>query len=110
MFQIVNKRSENVSKSIISNKKECLVCKVHVDLHKHLIFYGTCRNRKRSEQYGCWCYLCSRHYNMSKWGVYANRRLDRNLRRYAQVLWENEFGSREKFVEVFGKSYLQGDK
>ena len=100
-----------MSKSIISNEKECLVCKTHVDLHKHLIFYGTCRNRKRSEQYGCWCYLCSRHYNMSRGRkLIAQKRLDRNLRRYAQVLWENEFGSREKFVEVFGKSYLQGDK
>lgn len=94
-----------MSRSIISNSPECLVCQTTFNLHKHHIFFGTA-NRKLSEKYGCWCFLCADHHNMSDAGVHFNKALDLKLKRYAQEKWENENGTREDFIRTFGKSYL----
>lgn len=91
--------------SIISNEYECLVCGDIRMLHKHHIFYGTA-NRKQSEKYGCWCYLCDYHHNKSGNGVHFNRSLDLNLKRHCQKKWEEIHGDREEFIRTFGKSYL----
>lgn len=94
-----------MSKSIISNKHECLVCKTTFNLHKHHIFYGSA-NRKLSEKYGCWCYLCARHHNMSDAGVHFDKPLDIKLKQYCQKKWEEKYGDRQEFIKVFGKSHL----
>ena len=91
-------------KSIIDNEKQCLVCGSIGGLHKHHIFYGTA-NRKLSEKYGCWCYLCGRHHNLSNVGVHSNRQLDINLKQFAQQKF-NEVYPELDFREIFGKSYL----
>lgn len=94
-----------MSKSIISNKKECLVCHTIYNLHRHHIFYGR-GNRKLSEKYGCWVYLCAEHHNMSDFGVHFYKALDDNLKARCQTEWEKRYGSREDFIKIFGKSYL----
>ena len=94
-----------MSKSIISNKEECLICKTPLYLHRHHIFFGSA-NRKLSEKYGCWCYLCARHHNMSDEGVHFDKPLDIKLKRYCQQRWEAKYGDREQFIQVFGKSYM----
>ena len=91
-------------RSIIYNEKQCLVCGSESNLHKHHIFYGTA-NRKLSEQYGCWCYLCGRHHNLSNVGVHFNKQLDTNLKQHAQQRF-NEVYPELNFREIFGKSYL----
>ena len=91
-------------KSIIDNEKQCLVCGSTSGLHKHHIFFGT-SNRKLSEKYGCWCYLCGRHHNLSNVGVHSNRQLDINLKQFAQEKF-NEVYPELDFREIFGKSYL----
>ena len=93
-----------MSKSIISNDKMCLVCGFP-QVHKHHIFYGT-SNRKQSEKYGCWVYLCERHHNMSNEGVHFDKALDIKLKKFCQEKWEAKYGDREQFINVFGKSYL----
>lgn len=95
-----------MSKSIISNERQCIVCGDTRYLHKHHIFYGTA-NRKISERYGAWCYLCPRHHNMSDHGVHADNLLDLKLKKMAQEVFEKDQGwSREKFMEIFGRNYL----
>lgn len=91
--------------SIISNERECLVCKTTNNLHRHHIFYGS-SNRKQSEKYGCWCYLCARHHNMSNLGVHFNKNLDIRLKQMCQKEWEVRNGTTEEFRKVFGRSYL----
>ena len=92
-------------KSIISNEKECFVCRTTQGLHKHHIFSGTA-NRKQSEKYGCWVYLCGPHHNLSNDGVHFNRPFDVTLRKYCQEKWEANNGTREDFIRTFGKSYM----
>lgn len=94
-----------MSKSIISNSPECLICGDTRTLHKHHIFHGTA-NRKQAEKYGCWCYLCARHHNMSGFGVHFDSALDTKLKRRTQTILEDQGWTREKFIEIFGKSYL----
>jgi len=94
-----------MSKSIISNERQCVVCGLTTNLHKHHIFYGTA-NRRMSEKYGCWCYLCARHHNMSDHGVHADNLLDLKLKQMCQDTFERQVGSREQFRAIFGRSYL----
>lgn len=94
-----------MSKSILSNDNICYVCGYTKDIHKHHIFYGTA-NRKLSEKYGCWCYLCAVHHNLSNVGVHFNKALDIKLKKFCQEKWEAKYGDREQFIQTFGKSYL----
>lgn len=92
-----------MSKSIISNERECYVCHTPMNLHKHHIFFGP--NRQNSEKYGCWVYLCAWHHNMSNEGVHFNRLLDVELKREAQKRFE-ELHSHEEFMRIFGKNWI----
>lgn len=95
-----------MSKSIISNDRHCVVCGDTRNLHKHHIFYGFA-NRRLSEKYGCWCYLCARHHNMSDHSVHADNLLDLKLKKHCQEILEKDKGwSREKMIAIFGRSYL----
>jgi hypothetical protein len=68
------------------------------------VFYGTA-NRKKSEEFGCWVYLCAYHHNMSNEGVHFNKSLDILLKQECQKEFEKN-GTREEFRRIFGKSYL----
>ena len=91
-------------KSILNGDRVCYICETTLNLHKHHIFAGTA-NRKLSEQYGCWVYLCAYHHNASDHSVHANKELDLWLKRVAQIRFEKMY-SRQKFIEVFGRNYL----
>lgn len=94
-----------MTRSIISNERRCYVCGTEYGLHKHHIMYGSA-NRKQSEKYGCWVYLCGRHHNLSNEGVHFNHALDLNLKQLAQERFEAQIGTREDFRRIFDKSYL----
>ena len=83
------------------------MCGSTYDLHKHHIFFGP--NRKKSEQYGCWVYLCARHHNMSDEGVHFNKTLDMLLKDAGQMMWEKKYGTTDDFIRVFGKNYRADD-
>lgn len=93
-----------MSKSIISNEKECYVCRYTRCVEQHHIFFGTA-NRKISDKDGCWVYLCQRHHT-SFIGVHNNRDLDLQLKRICQQKWEEINGDREQFIKRYGRSYL----
>ena len=93
-----------MSRSIISNERECLVCSTTHNLHKHHIFYGTGK-RTLSEKYGCWCYLCAKHHNLSDEGVHFNKKLDNDLKQMAQSKFMKEYPELN-FLKIFGRNYL----
>lgn len=96
-----------MSKSIISNTKECLFCGSTRNLHKHHIYGGA--RRKMSEHFGCWCYLCGYHHNLSSHGVHTDRVQDQKLKRFCQKKFE-ETHTRDEFRRYFGSSYLMEDE
>lgn len=91
-------------RSIISNERQCLICGNIYNLHKHHIFYAAGR-RPISEKYGCWCYLCARHHNMSSEGVHFNKTLDLRLKQHAQKKFEAVYPDLD-FLQIFHKNYL----
>lgn len=93
-----------MSKSIISNEKICLVCSTPYSLHKHHIFEGTGR-RSQSEKYGCWCYLCGIHHNLSNAGVHFNKKLDLELKQMTQKKFMEVYPEID-FIKIFRKNYL----
>ena len=93
-----------MSNSILSNERTCMVCGTTLNLHKHHIFFGTGK-RKLSEQYGCWCYLCARHHNMSNEGVHFNKELDTKLKVLCQVEWQKQHPDLD-FIKIFGRNYI----
>lgn len=89
--------------SIIQKDKECFFCGTTLNLHKHHIFGAA--NRPISEKYGCVCYLCADHHNMSGESVHMNRGMDLALKGLAQHEMEKTM-SREAFIKLFGRSWL----
>ena len=78
------------------------------DLHKHHIFEGP--NRKMSEKYGLWVYLCAKHHNFSSEGVHFNKMLDNFLKREAKRFFLKEH-TEEEFMQAFGrKNAVIGDE
>lgn len=92
-----------MSKSILSNDRVCYICGSPLNIHKHHVFQAA--NRKNSEHWGCWVYLCAYHHNMSDHGVHFDRLLDVAIKRRTQAEFERLHGH-EKFMEVFGKNWL----
>ena len=91
-------------KSVLQDKKECYACGTTYNLHDHHIIFGTA-NRRNSEKYGLKVFLCQEHHTGSA-GVHFNRDFDLRLKKMAQTHFEAEFGARNEFVSIFGKSYL----
>lgn len=89
----------------MQSERKCYVCDDTVLTHKHHIYEGTA-NRKKSEQDGCWVYLCFFHHNGSNESVHFDKKLDMKLKRECQEKWESIYGDREDFIKRFGKSYL----
>ena len=91
--------------SILSNERQCYICGRTGSLHRHHIFYGNA-NRRQSERYGCWIYLCAEHHNMSRHGIHNDRNLDERIKRECQSAFEEKIGNRAEFRRIFGKSYI----
>lgn len=82
----------------------CYVCGAYCKTHKHHIFGGA--NRKLSEQYGMYVYLCPGHHNMSDQSVHFNKEMKRWLQSEGQDAFEKIYGH-NRFMEVFGKNYME---
>ena len=88
-----------------NEKNRCFVCGAYCSTHKHHIFGGA--NRKHSEKYGLYVYLCPADHNMSNRGVHFNKELDLQLKRMAQIKAMEHYGwSVEEFIKIIGKSYI----
>lgn len=85
--------------------KRCYFCHNTQNLHIHHIFFGTA-NRKKSEAYGLTVYLCPYHHNLGQKCVHNCAQMDLMLKREGQKYFETNIGSREKFIQEFGRNYL----
>ena len=94
-----------MTKSILSNERECYFCKRTEPLHRHHIFPG--RNRQRSEDNGFWVWLCWQHHTGDH-GVHTDTALDMALRRECQKKFE-ETHTREDFLNIIGINYIEED-
>lgn len=94
-------------KTIMDTQKgTCYVCGRSCTTQEHHIFYGTA-NRNLSEKYGLKVYLCLNHHTATREAVHnGNRKLDIWLRQKGQKMFERRHGTREEFVEAFGKNWL----
>ena len=89
--------------------RECFLCGRNGQcdpLDKHHLFGGS--NRKKSEKYGLYVYLC--HTNCHLFGekaVHKNRDTMQALHEYGQRLAMEEMGwTQDDFRREFGKNYI----
>lgn len=92
-------------KSIIRNNRKgvCYICSRVVPTEEHHIFGGP--NRKLSERYGLKVYLCPYCHRDNKNGAHGRREVADHLHRIGQAAFERNH-TREEFMEIFGKNYL----
>ena len=88
---------------LVDSLEYCFVCGKPYP-HKHEVFFGE-KQRKHSIKYGMVLPLCYEHHEGND-GPHRNREIDLRYKKKAQAIWENTYGDREKFIEIFGKSYL----
>lgn len=50
-------------------------------------------------------WLCPEHHNMSNKSVHLNKHMDLIVKRYAQKVFEEEYGH-DEFMRIFHKNYL----
>ena len=93
-------------KSILQEEKRCYFCGTTQNLHLHHIYHGRA-NRKKSDKHGFTVYLCGYHHNLGGNGkcVHKSREMDLILKRDCQAKYE-ETHSREEFMAIIGKNYL----
>ena len=92
-----------MTNSIIANSKKCVMCGSQVWLEKHHVFGGA--NRKKSEKYGLWVYLCHYCHNEPPDGVHHNRKNAEKLKAIGQYAFQREHPELD-FIKLFGKNYL----
>ena len=90
-------------KSILQDDKRCWFCPCENGLERHHVFAGVA-NRKLSEKYGLWVWVCHEHHTGNH-GVQYDPEKGRQLKRYAQQAFEIEYGH-ELWLKVFRKNYL----
>ena len=90
-------------KSIVNNDRHCFKCNTTYNLHKHHIYEG--KNRKNSEKYGLWVYLCGKHHNLSNEGVHFCKQFDIELKKLGQEAFEREYQDLD-FISIFRRNYL----
>ena len=90
-----------MSKSIVQTQKECYICRYlaaqqgyygelpSAGLHKHHIMFGIA-NRKKSEHFGLWVYLCVPHHEYGPDAVHSNRDVRIFLCRIGQQVFEQK--------------------
>ena len=93
-------------KSILATKKGvCFICRRQGPTEKHHIFGGP--NRKISEMYGLTVDLCPSCHRTGRYAVHQGGMIQECLHEIGQNAFE-ETHTREEFIEIFGKNYLEG--
>lgn len=90
-------------KSIMQDEKRCYLCGRQYGLERHHVLGGTA-NRKLSEKYGLWVWLCHDCHTGND-GAQYNPVKNRQLKADAQIAFESEHGH-QAWMNVFRKNYL----
>lgn len=95
-----------MAKSILQDEKRCYITGRTGNLHRHHIYFGNPR-RRISEKNGFWVYLSGELHNQSENGVHGKNghQLDLYLKAQCQKEYEKTH-SREEFIRLIGRSYL----
>lgn len=88
----------------IMPKNDLYSTKRETGLVRHEVFYGTGK-RELSIKYGLVIFLTPKMHNMSNQGIHFDREFDLNVKKIAQAKFE-ETHTREEFINIFGKNYL----
>lgn len=88
----------------IMPKNDLYSAKRETGLVRHEVFYGTGK-RELSIKYGLVIFLTPKMHNMSNKGIHFDREFDLKVKKIAQSKFE-EAHTREEFISIFGKSYL----
>lgn len=91
-------------KSILQNEKRCYITGETKNLEEHHIFGGA--NRRLSERYGLKVWLTHDWHNEMPFGAHFCEETALFLKRAGQTAFEKVHGTREEFVEIFGRNYL----
>lgn len=109
-----------MSKSILQAEIECYLCRLaadqagyygelpHTGLHRHHVIFGR-GNRKKSEHYGLWVWLCVAHHEYGPEAVHTNAQIRRQLSQVAQREFTRVYPNLD-FREEFGISYIDPDE
>ena len=92
-----------MTKSIMQERKVCYLCGKTVGLERHHIMSGIA-NRKLSEKYGLWVWLCHQCHT-GKDGAQYRSDLSRLLKMDAQYKFEKTH-SHSEWMDIFRKNYL----
>lgn len=92
------------SRSLVSNERKCYATGVEVGLDRHHIFRGSRRNA--SEKHGLWVYLAHDVHMKLHDHTPPYETLENDLKAVAQKAFEDNGGTREDFMRIFGANYL----
>ena len=84
--------------------RECYFCGRITGLERHHVLGGVA-NRKLSETYGLWVWVCNKHHTDPREGVQYNRDMNLKLKQDAQRAFQTYY-SRSVWMMVFRKNYL----
>lgn len=86
---------------MLDDRKQCFICgKRYTGLDVHHCIGGS--NRKNADKYGLTVYLCREcHRKLHDKGLYR-----KELQIYAQRVFERDTGTREDFMRIFGRNYI----
>ena len=83
--------------------KQCYLCGRKTNLERHHILGGTA-NRRLSEKFGLWVYLCHDCHTGTE-GAQYDKEKNIQLKKDAQIAFEEIYGH-DKWMETFMKNYL----
>ena len=91
--------------SIIHKGKRCFLCGCK-GTDEHHVFMGD-KQRAKSEQWGLKVRLCHRHHmRVHNPQTLADKMAGEYLQKVAQEAFEQKIGTREMFMDEFGRNYL----
>lgn len=93
-----------MAESIIQSEKRCFVSGAENCLHSHHVFKAS--RRKLSEKYGLKVWLRADIHQKMHDHTPPYETLENDLKAIAQQAFEDNGGTREDFMRIFGASYL----
>ena len=92
-----------MTKSIVQRDERCFFCGRTIGLERHHILGGVA-NRKLSEKFGLWVWLCQNCHTGSD-GAQYDRKKNQSLKRLGQIAFEARH-SHDEWMDIFKKNYI----
>lgn len=94
--------------SVLCDDMDCCMITGSYDVERHHVFHHTHKQRMLCEKYGFIAPLKRDLHQNGAGSVHQNPNgdLDRSLKQMCQFYFEEHIGTREEFMEQFGRNYL----